>query len=1220
MTKMTKTFPILVGPTILALAFGLAAQTPGRAAPPATATRAANAAQPLGPVRLARTPQDPTPPGAPDLTRQPTLYVVGYTHLDTEWRWDYPQVIGEYLANTLHQNFDLIDKYPHYVFNFTGSNRYMMFKEYYPADYARLKQYIAEGRWFPGGASVEENDVNAPNAESIIRQVLYGNEFFRQEFGKAAVDYMLPDCFGFPASLPSILSHAGLIAFSTQKLSSGWQPAPLAGGPASPEKTPEGIPFNVGIWTGPDGASIIGALNPGSYGSRVTTDLSTNPLPELVPYADGDNPVDVDGKVSGLYADYHYVGTGDVGGAPDEESVKLMEAIIDKKEASLPPPGRGGRRGQPPPPPTPPVQLGEGPVHVEWADTDTMFLDMRNDDLSRLPRVTGDLELINHSTGSLTSEGIQKRFNRKNEVLANAAEEASVAAMLMDGRTYPLARLNYAWRLLLGGQFHDLMAGTADPGAYTYAWNDDTIAANQFSVAITAGSAAVADSLDTAGSGVPLVVYNSLNVAREDPVEADVNLGAQPAGVRVTGPDGREVPAQLDSVNGNEAHIVFIASVPAVGYAVYHVSAADAAPAPADSALHVTQNTLENARYRITLDQAGDVSSLFDKKLNKELLWSPMRLEFLTERPSQWPAWNMDWKDAAAPPRAYVAGPAQVQIVENGPARVALAVSRDAEGSHVVQTVRLAADSDRVEFAESIDWKTAAAALKAVFPLTAAAPTATYNWDIGTIQREDDNDRKFEVASHQWVDLTDHSGSFGATLLTDTKNGSDKPDDNTLRLTLLYTPGLNPGGSGYPDQATQDWGHHEILFGLAGHAGDWRQAHTDWQGYRLDAPLLAFATTPHAGALGRTFSLLSVNSDHLRVLALKRAEDSNDIVVRLVETEGLPTGPVTVGFPTRIVSAREVNGQEQVLDPATVTVGKLATSFTPYQPRSFELHLAAPAQLGPDGVLTQAQVALTYDQAVATRDGEASNGGGFDAAGDAMPAEMLPATVDYEGVTFKLAPGGAGRNDAVTAKGQTITLPAGNFSRLYILAAADGDQTGTFQVGDRSTDLNIENWTGFIGQWDYRSWQDEQFPAPAYGGRGRGGAAAANAAPRMRTVAVYAGLSPGYIKRAPLAWFASHHHTADGQNVDYSYSYLFAYTLDLPAGANTLTLPNNDKIRVLAMTVARAPSAFTPVQPLYDVYPYPNLTDSDRALLYGPGTGPDVDALKELPPGRGGGR
>jgi alpha-mannosidase len=157
---------------------------------------------------------------APDIASTPTLYVVDYAHLDTQWRWNFPQTISEYLLKTMRVNFDFMDEYPHYVFNWTGANRYRLMKEYYPADYARMQQYAARGQWFPAGSSVEEGDVNLPSAEGLFRQFLYGNEYFRKDFGKASTEYMLPDCFGFPASLPSILAHAGIKGFSTQKLNS----------------------------------------------------------------------------------------------------------------------------------------------------------------------------------------------------------------------------------------------------------------------------------------------------------------------------------------------------------------------------------------------------------------------------------------------------------------------------------------------------------------------------------------------------------------------------------------------------------------------------------------------------------------------------------------------------------------------------------------------------------------------------------------------------------------------------------------------------------------------------------------------------------------------------------------------------------------------------------------------------------------------------------------
>jgi alpha-mannosidase len=1124
----------------------------------------------------------------PNLGKEPTLYVVGYAHLDTEWRWEYPQVIQEYLTKTMRNNFALFEKYPHYIFNFTGANRYRMMKEYYPSDFERLRKYVAAGRWFPAGSSMEEGDVNSPNAESIIRQILYGNNWFRREFGIASDEYMLPDCFGFPASLPSILAHSGIKGFSTQKLSSAWQPAPFVGGPDSPEKTPVGIPFNVGIWEGTDGRTVIAALNPLGYGSQVNYDLSKAPPPPPGPLAnptaqpnqtrnraaeDWPRRIQINGNLSGIFADYHYVGTGDVGGSPNESSVKLMEAITTKSRASLP---QLFPFGQTPAPPSPPTQVGDGPVRVIWSRADQMFQDILSCcPTDRLPRYKGDLELINHSAGSLTSQAYQKRWMRKNELLADAAEKASVTAEWLGGRAYPRERLNDAWTLVMGGQFHDLLPGTATPKAFQFAWNDDVIAMNQFAGVLTSATSAIASGLNTDGKGAAIIVYNPLNVSREDIVEANVLFpNGPPRAVRVVGPDGKEVPAQL--TNGK---VVFVAAAPSVGFAVYDVQPADSFFSAGD--LRVTESSLENARYRVAIDKQGDVASIFDKQLNRELLSAPLRLAISTDNPRQWPAWNMDFEDVQRQPRSFVSGPARIRVVESGPARVAIEVERETEGSRFVQRVSLATGDagNRVEFSHIIDWNTKEANLKATFPLSATNNLATYNWDVGTIQRPNAQERQFEVASHQWIDLTDKSGAFGVTLLTDCKNASDKPDERTIRLTLVRTPGTR---GGYADQGTQDLGRHEILFGVAGHAGDWRQSQTDWQAYRLNQPLIAFQSPLHPGVLGKTFSLLRLSNDRIRVMALKKAELSDEVIVRLVEMDGKPAANVRITFPAAIVAAREVNGQEQPLGPANVSNGELIASFGSYQPRTFAIKLA-PSRTKVAPVIFQT-VPLDYEMSVASRMGRPADGS-FDWApnnqgasqGKALPAEMLPRQISFGGIKFDLAP--ADRPNAVVPGGQTINLPAGKFNRVYLLAAAaNGDQKGTFRVGGVTTDLTIPEWTGFIGQWDDRIWKttEQQIPPPQ--------GAPPGTPPRTRTN-IYGemiGLRPGFIKRADIAWFSSQRRAADGSAEPYAYSYLFAYALDLPAGARTLTLPQNDRIRILAVTVANEPWVINPAHPLYD--------------------------------------
>jgi alpha-mannosidase len=1138
-----------------------------------------------------------------DLKTQPTLYTVGYAHLDTEWRWEYPQSINEYLSKTLRNNFALADKYPHYIFNFTGANRYRLMKEYYPADFAKLKQYVAAGRWFPAGSSMEEGDVNSPNAESIFRQILYGNNFFRREFGTASHEYMLPDCFGFPASLPSILHHAGIKGFSTQKLSANWQPAPHVGGPDSPEKTPDGIPFNVGIWEGTDGSTIIAALNPLSYGSQVTYDLSKTPPPppspdpnltaqqnsfRTRPQEDWVKRIQINGDLTGIKADYHYVGTGDIGGAPNEYSVKLMEAIVTKSKTALPGPPPSPRdweaEQEPSATESTPVQVGDGPIRVVWSKADQMFDDiLKCCNTDRMPRYKGDLELINHSAGSITSEAYQKRWMRKNELLADAAEKASLAASWLGGRPYPMERLNAAWTLVMGGQFHDLLPGTATPKAFEFAWNDDIIAMNQFAGVLKSATAAVASAMDTQTQGTPIVVYNPLNVQREDVVEAAINFpNGVPKSVRVKGPDGKEVPAQVSGEKDGAARVLFVAKTPSIGYAVFDVQPADASASTSE--LKVSESSLENARYAVKLDQNGDVSSIFDKKVNKELLSAPIRLAISTDNPEHWPAWNMDFEDEQRAPKAYVSGSPKLTVVENGPARVAVQIDRDTEESNFVQTVRLSAGDggNRVEFANKIDWKTKGVNLKATFPLSAGNKMATYNWDVGNIQRPNEEERQFEVASHQWIDLTDQSGGFGATVLTDCKNASDKPNDNTVRLTLIRTPGTR---GGYPDQGTQDLGHHDILFGLAGHTGDWREGQTDWQAYRLNDPLIAFESSKHSGSLGKQFSFARVSNSRVRVLALKKAEQGDEIVVRAVEIDGKPASNVHFAFASPVLTAREINAQEQPLGSATVQGGELVTSFAAYQPRSFAVRLGAAAKRV--SAPQFAAVTLPYDVSVASIEDKPASGC-FDCSfdrptapqGKALPAEMLPSKIDYAGVTFTLAPATAGQADAVTTNGQTINLPAGKFNRVYLLAAAaTGDHKATFKIGDKSLDLNVQDWTGFVGQWDDRIWKaTEESSSP------RQGAAPLPNRPRVfvNQYGEMVGIRPGFIKRADIAWFSDHRHDDAARNEAYAYSYLFAYAVDVPAGAKTLTLPRNHNIRILAATAANEDAQAWPAQPLYD--------------------------------------
>ena len=143
--------------------------------------------------------------------------MVATAHLDTVWRWTIADTVEKFIPDTLSKNFDLIEKYPNYIFNFEGAYRYELIEEYYPRAFDQIRRYVKTNRWNPAGAEYENGDVNIPSPEAITRNILLGNNYFYEKFKKKSKDIFLPDCFGFGAQLPQIINDAGLLGFSTQK-------------------------------------------------------------------------------------------------------------------------------------------------------------------------------------------------------------------------------------------------------------------------------------------------------------------------------------------------------------------------------------------------------------------------------------------------------------------------------------------------------------------------------------------------------------------------------------------------------------------------------------------------------------------------------------------------------------------------------------------------------------------------------------------------------------------------------------------------------------------------------------------------------------------------------------------------------------------------------------------------------------------------------------------
>jgi len=1015
-----------------------------------------------------------------------TAYMVADAHLDTQWDWDVITTITQYLPNTLNDNFALFNKYPNYIFNFEGAIKYMWFKEYYPDKYEQLKTYVANGKWHIAGGTLDANDIIVPSPESQFRNILIGQTFYKKEFGKKSNDIFLPDCFGFGYTLPTIMKHAGLIGFTTQKLSWG------------------GIvtPFKFGTWQGVDGSKVLAAASAGDYGHKYDEDLSNNS--ELLSWAN-----ETSSKTDGKYPiAYRLYGTGDRGGSPDDKSANSVE--------------RGLK--------------GTGPVKIISATSGQIFDDY-NSKIDEFPLYDGELIMTQHGTGCYTSKTMMKLLNRKNELLADASERTAVIADWLGGLKYPANELNDAWIKFIWHQFHDDITGTSVPSAYTYSHNDEMIAQNKFSSVLNNAVGAAVRKLDTQVNGTAIVVYNPLSVDRTDVAEATIKVSEKTDFVRIFDKNNVEVPSQVIESTDNQVKFIFVASVKSVGYEVFDVRPATRAYT-SDVNLKVSTNTIENSIYQVSLNANGDIGSIIDKSNgNKQLLTAPIRLAMFNNLSDFWPSWEITYATVSSNPRAYVSGAPEVKIVEQGPVRVTLKITRKQEKSTFVQYIRLT-NSDtkrRIDVKNEVDWKSDKTLLKAVFPFAVSNTNATYDLGIGVIQRPNNSSNRYEVPAQQWADITNTDNAYGVSILNDCKYGWDKPLNNTLRLTLIHTPEVTDR---YKYQGDQDLGFNEFTYSIYGHTSTCLNAESSLEASKLNQPLMAFEAPKHDGELGKSFSFVNVNTTQVALKALKKAENSNDYVVRFYETKGIAANDVKVKFAAKIVAAKELNAIEEEIGTATFSDSTLTINMTAFQPKTYSVQLESPASS--KSSLDCQPIVLPYNSDAISLQTDMTNGN-FDGKSNSYAGELLPDTLMTDGIKFKIGPTAAGKMNIVKCVRNKIAIPAG-YSKLYILASSLNVNgiSDDFKMNSNSHTLNIPYFSNFIGQ------------ATSYS-----------------FVGGDAILNSGYLKLDNVAWTGSHMHNGNSRkDMPYAFTYLFKFQLDIPVGATELELPNNTSIGIFAITAA----------------------------------------------------
>ncbi len=1036
------------------------------------------------------------------------LYVVSNAHLDTQWNWTIQDTIRDCVKNTMEQNFELLEKYPHYRMNFEGAFRYKLMKEYYPKMYEKVKEYIAAGRWNVSGSQWDASDANVPSSEAYMRQILYGNGYFEKEFGKKSSDIFLTDCFGFRWSLPSIAAHMGLNGFSTQKLVWGvGSPIYNEDGTARKPMPEKDQPrMDLGKWVGPDGHFVIASMLGGNYTHHFEWDKEKRPIHERKEHL---KQIEHNEKWTGVPARMMYYGVGDYGGAPSEESVRYLNEAVE--------------------------QNGEDKdFEVISASTDQIMNELTPDQIANLPEYKEGL-LIPHGYGALTSHTINKRWNRKSELLADSAERAATIAEWMGKASYPKERLEEAWKLFLWHQFHDDLPGTSILDAYGFTHNDFVIAQNMLAAELTASVDAIASGLDTNVKGTPVIVYNPISTERTDTVTAEITVSTPY--VRVFAPCGTEVPAQVETAGGKTI-VRFVAKMNPVSVAVFDVQESET-PSQVVSKLSVTDRMLKNERYTVTINAEGDIASVVDLANGRELLSAPCGLVIRPDNNTVWPSWEIKYDDIAISP-TRVTECKSIEICENGPATVAIKVTKTHEGSTFTQIIRLTAGSDVVEVENDVDWYCRKSMLMAEFPFTVSNEIAEFDLGLGADKgKNTDSFPYFQHCVHQWADLTNADGSYGVAVLNDCKYGMEKPDDSTLRLTLIHTP----AGSFMPISAQhwQDMGKNLFRYGITAHKGN-----RDGVGAIATAfnqPMMAFLPDKHKGEKS-SISFLQVNNDAVIVRAVKKEEKGNRLIVRVQETAGKAWERLTVTFADAIVSAVETNGYEDAIAPAAYAGNTLSFSIGANEPKTFALTLKA----ADEDYAAQVPITLPYDVCTTSPDSDPTRGEIQD--GISIPEELFEERISCGGVRFKLGDK-AGKN-AVACKGQKIKLPA-NTTKIAILAASvSGDKPATFQAGKNIVTITVQDFQKNVGAWDMIARGDHRL-----------------------------------IKRDDIAVTYTHTHNAEGNRL-YQFAYLFKYVIDVK-DADHLVLPSDADILVYSATAIESGNT-TAATPLYD------FVDPDRVL------------------------
>ncbi len=751
------------------------------------------------------------------------LALIGHTHIDVAWLWTLAQT-EEKAQRSFSTAIRMMERYPDYKFMSSQPQLYAYVKENDPVLYEKIKEKIKEGRWEAEGSMWLESDTNLVSGESLVRQILLGKKFMKQELGVENKSLWLPDVFGYSAALPQILKKSGVPRFFTSKIS--WCEI-------------NKFPHDNFVWQGIDGSEVFAVLSE-SYVKRLD--------PKTLKSSWNNH---IDKKYSGVHV--CTFGFGDGGGGPTFE---MMENYSRLKKGI---------------PGLPKVTMAVSSDTIDRIQDE--FFETA-EQIKFLPKWKGELYLEMHR-GTYTSIAKNKKNNRKCEYLYQDAETLSVTEGLFNkNAAYPVEVLDKNWHTILKNQFHDIIPGSSIEWVY----NDSD---KEYALLYEEGN--------TIKDGV--INYIAENVDKK--------------GVLVYNPTPFTVSDYVDTPDGK----LYAENVPAHGWKVVEYS-------EPKTTVKADKNTLENDFVKVVFDEKYHITSIYDKKNDREVVEqgkSANVLEIFEDYPREYDAWEITeyYKQ-----KMWVADDVEKVEFVNDNGVSSIIVYRNYMDSKFVQTISLKANSPRIDFKTNVDWHEDHVLLKAAFPLDVVADNATYEIQFGHIQRPTHmntswDEAKFEVSAHKWADLSD--ADYGISLLNDCKYGYSC-EENVLKITLLKA-------ATYPNP-NADRGEHEFTYSIYPHAGTVVSGGTIKEGYLLNKPLVA-AAAAGKGTVPSEYSLVSSSTEGFAVDTVKKGEYCDDIIVRGYECfGGKKTVTLTFGFDVKkayLCDLMENNLEEIKVDGNKVT-------------------------------------------------------------------------------------------------------------------------------------------------------------------------------------------------------------------------------------------------------------------------------------------------------------